>query len=187
MAKLKYNVVTHGVSGKVGDLLQFRQRNGKTIIAKIAAKSKKFTVAQQLVRDKFRLATAWAKSALKDPAIKEIYDLRAAGDITPYNLALKDFFSSPVISALNTGTYNGAIGNTIAVTATDDTKVVEVKVQVFDNSDSLLEQGAAVQQGEEDTWIYTITVNNSVLSGSRIVVEARDIPGNTSSYEALIP
>src|SRR5688572_20950100 len=105
MAKVKYNVVTHGVTGKVGDLLQFRQRFGRTIIAKIAARSNNVTAAQQMVRDKFRLAAAYAKSAVKDPALKALYDLRAAGEITPFNLALKDFFEPPVIAAVNTAAY----------------------------------------------------------------------------------
>ena len=41
MAKQGYNVVTHGTSGKIGDLLVFRQRDGKTIISKIPQKRKK--------------------------------------------------------------------------------------------------------------------------------------------------
>lgn len=34
MAESKNNIVTHGLSGKVGDLLVFSQRNGKTIVSK---------------------------------------------------------------------------------------------------------------------------------------------------------
>ena len=34
MAKQTNNVVTHGLSGKVGDLLVFRQRAGKTVVGK---------------------------------------------------------------------------------------------------------------------------------------------------------
>ena len=33
MAKQSNNVVTHGMSGKIGDLLVFRQVGGKTVIA----------------------------------------------------------------------------------------------------------------------------------------------------------
>lgn len=32
MAKSKNNVVTHGLSGKIGDMLVFSQRNGQTIV-----------------------------------------------------------------------------------------------------------------------------------------------------------
>ena len=34
MAQSKNNIVTHGLSGKVGDILVFSQRNGKTIVSK---------------------------------------------------------------------------------------------------------------------------------------------------------
>jgi hypothetical protein len=35
MAKQKGNVVTFGLSGKAGDLIIFRQRDGQTIVAKV--------------------------------------------------------------------------------------------------------------------------------------------------------
>ncbi len=34
MAESKNNIITHGLSGKVGDLIVFSQRNGKTIVSK---------------------------------------------------------------------------------------------------------------------------------------------------------
>jgi hypothetical protein len=35
MAKQKGNVVTYGLSGKIGDLLVFRQKDDQTIVSKI--------------------------------------------------------------------------------------------------------------------------------------------------------
>jgi hypothetical protein len=40
MAKQERNVVTYGLSGKIGDLLVFRQRDGKTIVSKVPQMSK---------------------------------------------------------------------------------------------------------------------------------------------------
>jgi len=34
MAESKNNIITHGLSGKVGDLIVFSQRNGKTIVSR---------------------------------------------------------------------------------------------------------------------------------------------------------
>jgi hypothetical protein len=160
MAKVKYNVVTHGMSGKVGDLLQFSQRFGKTIIGKIAARSNKASNAQELVREKFRQAAAYAKSVLEDPGLKDVYSSGATGGVTAYNLAFRDFFVPPVIAAVNASAYDGSIGSLITITATDDTKVVEVKVQIFDSNDNKLEEGTATQQGDGETWIYTATTFN---------------------------
>lgn len=183
MARVNYNVVTHGISGKVGDLLQFRQRYGKTIIAKIAAKSSKTSTNQQEIRDKFKQATAYAKSALKTPELLEIYQKRAAAGVTPYNLALKDFFSTPVIGGVELSAYTGAIGSTIAVQSSDDTKVAGVTILVYDSSNNLIETGAAAQQGEQDIWIFTATQFNNDPVGGKVVVEVRDLPGNVSTRE----
>jgi hypothetical protein len=187
MAKVKYNVVTHGVTGKIGDLLQFRQRHGRTIIAKIASRSNNVTTGQQMVRDKFRLAAAYAKSAMMDPQLKKLYGLRAGGEITSYNLAIKDFFEPPVIKTVNTEAYHGQVGNTIIINAMDDTEVKEVRVQIFDSDDSLMEEGLAIRDGEEDNWIYTVTVFLNPTAMGRLIVEAFDLPGNKTSYEKSLP
>ena len=34
MAESKKNIITHGMSGKVGDIIVFSQRHGKTIVSK---------------------------------------------------------------------------------------------------------------------------------------------------------
>ena len=186
MARVNYNVVTHGVSGKIGDLLQFRQRNGKTIIAKIAARSGKVAPAQQLVRDKFRLATAYAKSAIKNPAIRELYETRATGGQSAYNLAIRDYFNAPVINAVDIGSYTGEIGSLITVMATDDTRLVDVRLQVFDSTGSLVEAGSATRVGEQDSWIYTATVFHHSPSGGKVLVEVQDTPGNITVQEYLL-
>ena len=38
MAKSENNIITHGLSGKIGDLLVFKQVNGKTIVSKVPKK-----------------------------------------------------------------------------------------------------------------------------------------------------
>ena len=186
MAKVKYNVVTHGISGKIGDLLQFRQRHGKTIISKIASRSGTVTPAQQNVRDRFRLAAAYAKSAMGDPELRNLYSSRAVGDISAFNVALKDFFDPPVITDVNTDSYSGQVGNTIRITAVDDTKVTQVKVQLFDSDEGLMEEGVATRFGETDDWVYTATVFIPAAAMGKLVIEASDLPGNKTSFEKLL-
>jgi hypothetical protein len=41
MAKSQNNVITHGLSGKIGDLLVFSQRGGKTIVSAVSGKPRK--------------------------------------------------------------------------------------------------------------------------------------------------
>ncbi len=56
MAKSSNNVVTHGLSGKIGDLLVFSQRDGKTIVSNKPRKSNKVSEGQKEQRKKFQRA-----------------------------------------------------------------------------------------------------------------------------------
>ena len=51
MAKSRNNIVTHGMSGKIGDLLVFRQRFGKTIVGKIPNRTAEATEGQNAVKE----------------------------------------------------------------------------------------------------------------------------------------
>jgi hypothetical protein len=184
MARVKYNVVTHGISGKIGDLLEFRQRNGKTVIAKIGHRRNVNSPAQVAVREKFRDAATYAKAAVNDSIKKEIYALQAAGDVTAFNLAFKDFYTAPAITAIDTSSFNGNTGELITVTATDDTKVESVLVTIMDSNGDTLESGDATKQ-DGDTWAYAATTANG-SPGRKLVVEARDMPGNVTMQEKLL-
>ena len=73
MAKQSNNVVTHGLSGKVGDLLVFRQVDGKTVVANAPRKSKKVSESQLQHRKKFQLAVIYAQV----PENQEMYKEKA--------------------------------------------------------------------------------------------------------------
>lgn len=186
MAKSNNNVIVHGLSGKVGDLVVFRQRFGKTLVGKIPLNSGKVTESQQAVREKFLGAVAWAKTAIADPDLKALYNLRANGGVTAFNLALGDFFKAPEITEIITGSYTGTPGDKIEVKATDDTKVVEVTIIIETAGGSLVEQGLATLQGDTGNWLYTATQGNPSIAGTKIAVFAKDLPGNLRKVEKLI-
>jgi hypothetical protein len=77
MAKQKGNVVTHGLSGKIGDLLVFRQVDGKTVVSKIPERPKTVSDKQKEHRERFQRATFYAKSAVDAPETKELYTEQA--------------------------------------------------------------------------------------------------------------
>jgi len=95
MAKQTNNVVTHGLSGKVGDLLVFSQRGGKTVVGKVPQKRKSDTEQQKEHRRKFQRAVLYAKSALADPELREAYGKSAKTGQNGYNVAVADFFNAP--------------------------------------------------------------------------------------------
>ena len=186
MAKSKKNVITHGLSGKVGDLVVFTQRFGKTVLGKLPNRSDKSTPEQQAARDKFKLAAKYAAACIQDPVLKALYAERAGGGVTPFNLALADFCVPPVMGEINSTHYSGAIGNTIKVQATDDTKVTEVRVSILTANGTLIEEGAALAETGSENWLYTATVVNATLAGSKIVAIAKDLPGNSTRTEKTL-
>ncbi len=186
MAKSRNNVITHGLSGKVGDLVLFRQRFGKTFMGKIPVLSAAPSEKQLAVRERFLKAVRYASASLKDPAMKALYAQKAGGGVLPFNLAVVDYFTAPVIEDVNIAAYTGAAGSHIEVLATDDTKVQSVKVSITNAGGQPIEEGAAVQDGVTGSWSYAATVANANLPGTKITVLATDLPGNTATAEKLL-
>lgn len=176
----------HGMSGKIGDLVVFRQRNGKTIASKVSRKKKGSSDRQVAVQEKFLRAVAYAKASLNDPNLKAIYQQRAIGDITPFNLAIADFFTAPVIADILSSGYAGAVGDRIEVQATDDTRVNTVHVGIYATGGTLIEEGAALLDDVTAQWVYTATQVNPTLAGSKIVAKATDLPGNITTMEKVL-
>ncbi len=181
MARSKNNVVTHGLSGKVGDLLVFSQRNGKTFVGKVPKEStKELSEGQKAHRLKFQKAVLYAKSVLNDPAKKELYEEgvdRSKGQTT-YNVAVADLLNAPDIESIDLSAYTGNVGDVIRIMVTDDFGVEEVKVKIENGDGSLVEEGNAVNSGVE--WIYTATVQNTDLVGDKVTITASDAPANLS-------
>src|SRR5215831_2366790 len=128
MARSKNNVVTHGLSGTVGNLLVFAQRAGKTVVRNFPRASDIGpTPNQEAIRAKFKKAVKYAKTALADPALKKMYADKAGPGQFATNMAVADYFTPPVIQDPDLSTYTGAAGITIKVPVTDDFQVKSVK------------------------------------------------------------
>jgi hypothetical protein len=100
MAKSQKNVVTYGLSGKIGDLLVFRQVNGKTIVSKMPQAPTNASEKQKGQQQHFQQATIYAKTALGDPSIKERYEAAAKKKKgrAAYHIAVVDFFNAPTFT-----------------------------------------------------------------------------------------
>ncbi len=158
MAKVGDNIVTTGLSGKLGNLIVFRNRGGKTIVAKAPKKkTTEWTKAQQQHRLKFQEAILCAKSAIADKTTKEAYKAAAKEGQTAYNVAVADFLSAPYINEIDVTYYNGQPGSYIQLRAVDDFEVREVSVSIQDADGPEVESGAAVLQEGSIWWRYTAT------------------------------
>ena len=187
MAQNKENVLTIGLSGSIARLLTFRQSAGKTVVSK----KRRSTPASQsdkavAVRAKFSSSIAYAKIAIKDPANKAYYKSKAAIGQSAFNMAFSDAFTPPEVNHIDTANYHGAGADTITIQATDQFKVVTVKVSIRGNDGTILEEGFAVQQANTVDWLYTAKSANASLAGSRISAVATDLPGNTHSLDVTL-
>lgn len=187
MATSSNNIITHGLSGTVGDMLVFSQRGGKTIVSKIADRSNvQQTEKQKQTTQRFQEAVIYAKSALADPDAKQAYADKATGNQTAYNVAIADLFNAPEIEQINMQGYTGKPGDTITVRATDDFKVKQVTVAIFNADGSLVEQGDAQPSANSMDWVYKAMASNGDLAGDKIVIRASDLPGNTTESQQII-
>ncbi|MBW8522890.1 hypothetical protein K0U91_15375 [Chryseobacterium chendengshani] len=187
MAESKNNIVTHGLSGKVRDLLVFSQRNGKTIVSKVPReRTGEASEKQQAHRLKFQKAILYAKSVLADPDKKELYEGMSdkSEGKTTFNVAVADLLNAPDIETVDLSAYTGNPGDTIRVTVTDDFGVTGVMVKIENSDGSLVEEGSAVMQGAE--WIYIATVQNTDLTEDKITVTATDLPANLSEKTQIL-
>jgi hypothetical protein len=186
MGFVKDNYVTSGVSGDVGALWNFRQRAGRTIISKVRGPNIKPPNAQSLAsRKRFGQASSYAKKAILNPEIRAMYAAAAGKGVNAFNIALSDAFISPVVSKIDNTNYHGAVGDTFLIDATDNFKVTEVVVTIDNAAGALIETGNAVLQ-ENKTWMYTATVANASISGSKITAVATDLPGNNGTLSLIL-
>jgi accessory colonization factor AcfC len=90
---------------------------------------------------------------------------------------MTDYLTPPEVLAVETGAYDGAVGDPIVVRAVDDVAVAEVRVTLRDGAGAVLEQGVATAA----TGIWTYAATTVVAAGTVVAVEAvaTDRPGNT--------
>ncbi len=184
MAKSNNNVITHGLSGKIGDLLVFRQVRGKTVVSKMPQMPAKSSESQQAHHRRFQQGVLYGKAAVNDPATSGLYAERAAAQKrTAFNVAVADFFNAPDIEHVDISDYTGQPGDIIRIRVHDDFMVKSVTVNIANADGSLVEEGEAQPDASGYVWTYTATQANESLDGDRIAISASDMPGNITRGE----
>jgi len=187
MAKVGKNLVTTRLSGKLGDLIVFRTRGTKTYVSTAPeVKERVPSEAQKAHIKLFQEAIIYGKGAIADPDQKKAYLEAAVENQTAFNVAVADFLNAPQIDEVDVSMYEGKVGNTIRIRATDDFKVVQVMVAIYTTDSTLVEQGSAKQDRNMVDWIYTVTEDNGDILGDKIIIKASDLPGNLTQSEQTI-
>ena len=84
-------IYEEGLSGKCGSVVYYF-RNGKTHVRKAPGSYNKVPTSKQAVeRERFKKAHLFAKSIIADPALKAMYDIKAAGLCTAYIAAMSEY------------------------------------------------------------------------------------------------
>lgn len=175
MAKVRNNVVIRGLSGSFGDQMVIRiDKAGRTIVSNKPEfdENRQFTAQQLAHQAAFRDASEYAMSAKG----QEEYAAKAEGTpMSPYNVAMADWFHAPEVTDVDLGAWTGQAGQKIHIQAADDVKVTQVTVVITDESDVVLEQGSA-EQSAIGGWEYITT---ATASGSpKVIVSVQDLPGH---------
>jgi len=187
MAISKNNPIVDGASGRFGNNLVFRKRGNVTVLAVRPSVSDRVPSEQQMAqRFLFAEASFYARGVLSDPLLKAEYQAKAKGGQSAYNVAFKDFLTAPVLHQVDWSNYTGAIGSVLTCRITDVLAVVTVKVSLFDANGVLVEEGLAIQSSLKLDWVYTATVAHTPVTGTRIMVQMTDTPGNVYSEEVVI-
>ena len=187
MAIVKDNVWTKGLSGMVGDAIVFSQKGGQTIVSfPPTPSSLPATEAQNQQRDRFKEATAWARLTLANVAQRQTYQAKATGNLSAFNLAVRDYLVAPTIEEVDLSSFDGSLSATLQVLVTDDFAVADVQVTVFNGSDALMENGPATRLDGSDVWVYTANLSYPDMTGFKVRIEATDGPGNQTIQEVPV-
>ena len=80
MSKTRRNALTKNFSGKFGDQMVYRNRDGVTTLGPMPKKNNNPPTESQLsTRRKSKMASRWAKQVLQDPAVLAEYVAMAKG------------------------------------------------------------------------------------------------------------
>jgi hypothetical protein len=188
MSKLGNNPLLKGASGMLGNVIVFREQNGKLIMANRPKKRGTLTDQQKAAKAKFLQAVKYAKAQMLDPITKAEYQAGTTENlISAYAVALTDYLGGPEILQVETNVYQGVVGDVIDLQVFDNFKVVAVSLEIRSAADVLIEQGNALQDVDNPLlWHYETTQANANLPGSKIIVRAKDKPNNLTVKEVVL-
>ena len=147
-------------------------------------KNRQPTPKQLIAQARFKRCTEYAQNVIKDPVIKQAYEVMAKDNQTAFNRAFSDASQPPVVLSIMTDGYLGCVGNSIFVNAVDDFLVKRVVLSVYKNK-KLMEEGDAVEL-TKNIWEYNSKALVPDLKNVIIIATAYDMPGNFHSKEVKL-
>ena len=185
MAKMKDNNATHGIRGKVNQLV-YSQRFGETVVSKPPIRTAPLSESQKNINSIFKQAVLYARTVLQNAVIRQAYKTKAKPGQTAFNLAIADYFKPPIVVSVNLSQLANQVGSRITALVTDNFRVEAVKVKIEKANGALLEEGNAVLQPDGLNWQYTTTTANGNTAGNTVSIIATDLPGHSTVEQKTI-
>lgn len=181
MAIVDKNIIIEGLKGKLGNMLVFRQRNGKTVVSVAPQKTDKPPSEAQLSRrERFRRAVVYAQEVLQNPSLKDWYAAKRLHHQSVYHAALSDYMHPPQIMKIDTQSYSGNEGDHLYIEVAEESGVTAVTVTFYHPDGTLAEEGAALPGEQKTGWVYTAQKNAAPWQSLSLTVRATDKPGHVS-------
>lgn len=152
---------------------------GKSVIAMARARVKGVLTDKQIAaRERLSKAAQYARRALEDPGLCELYTKRSAKGLPAFRVASNDFLQIPKINEVDLSGYNGNPGDAIVVTAFDKIGLTAVNVKLSVSDGTLIEEGPCEMELPSGKYVYKTTCQADVAAGVTVFITVRDIPGN---------
>jgi hypothetical protein len=152
---------------------------GKSVIEMARARTKGVLTDKQLAsRERLSQAAQYARRALENPELCELYTKRAGKRSKAFRLASNDFLQRPKIKEVDLSGYIGNPGDTIVVTTFDKIGLTAVNAKLSVSDGTLIEEGPCEIELPSGKYIYKATRQADVAAGVTVFITVRDIPGN---------
>ena len=179
------NALVNGMHGRLGKKLVLRTLRGKIIASQAPGpqQSSKQTERQRETRDRFRLATRYAKKMMLDPGKKEYYGKKAArlGLPNAYTAAITEYMRRPAIVETKASRQSDGSVVLYVVATKRDFDVKEVKVKSIVSADIVFELNGT--QNKRGQFVFKLDSDRATA----ITITASDEPDNAVSQEIYIP
>ncbi len=187
MAKIKKPDETD-ISAMLSDVVAPKMYRNRVVVSRVTHPKQSTSEKKLEANDRFADANQYAKNILKMPGMKELYAKGISARLSnTHTVAVSDYLNAPVIHAINIKEYHGTAGDKLRIRATDDFQVTSVEVRILNKEGNILEKGEALKNKRKpSSWVYTTTVNNTELEGTKIQVRAKDRPGNEVDGEVVV-
>lgn len=178
MAIIDHNIFTNGLRGRVGNLI-FRRWGEKTVVSAAPGRAKrKWSRLQRSNRERFSIAMAWAREAMKDPEKRRGFQKRAKGMQTAWNVAVSEYMMRPLIEKADVSGYHGKRADQLRVWTGKAFRVSTVIITILTAQGVIIESGTAARDGGTNGWIYFATTHNPNPDDCRIQVKVISRSGN---------